>query len=250
VLIPVARKAVRSGPLPVGSGNVVEVLVVFVRDMIARPALRENTYRYLPFLLTLFVFVLGMNLFSLLPLAAIVNATPLPPIGGSATSIAAVCGSLAALVLATILLAGLRRHVAQMRASRGWSLPVCALLAPVMWFVGLSPNADTVRAKIAMLPVACLELLGILAKCFSLTVRLCANMLSGHALLVVLMMFILRALGGFLTEQASQVFYVAPICILASVLVCILELLVGVLQAYIFTFLCAMFLGLYAEESH
>ena len=111
--------------------------------------------------------------------------------------------------------------------------------------------------KILCVPLAILELVGVVAKCFALMIRLFANMVVGHILLGLLMMFIIQTLvTTYETAMDPTVpnnihfFYVAPICVLSSVLVDFLELLVGGIQAYIYTFLTAMFLGLYAEPSH
>ncbi len=96
------------------------------------------------------------------------------------------------------------------------------------------------------MPLGLLEMLGVLAKCMALMIRLFANMLSGHTLLAVMMMFILQALE----TQVVRVFYIGPFCIAASVAVEVMELLVAGLQAYIFAFLTATFLALYVETSH
>ncbi|MFZ1991333.1 MAG: F0F1 ATP synthase subunit A, partial [Alphaproteobacteria bacterium] len=123
---------------------------------------------------------------------------------------------------------------------------LCALISPVLWIASLTPPVPGLAGVILAVPLALLELVGVLAKCAALMIRLFANMLSGHVLLTVLMMFILQALQ----TQVVHVFYVGPFCIAASVVVQILELLVAGLQAYIFTFLTAIFLALYAESSH
>ncbi len=246
------RRAARLGPgeVPHGLVNVAEVIVVFVRDMIARPALHDRAYAYLPFLLTLFVFILGINLFGLIPLESLSVAVGLPPMGVPATSIATVCVGFGLITLVTILGAGLKKAAYRTQCRRGWSPIACLLLSPVLWFFGLSPHIEGVIGRLMLVPLALLELVGVLAKSFSLMVRLCANILSGHTLLGVMMMFILQTLAGFLREQSPHLFYVGPACILASALVSVLELLVAGLQAYIFTFLSAMFIGLYAEGEH
>jgi F-type H+-transporting ATPase subunit a len=247
LLVPTARRA---RLVPRGGYNVAELIVVFVRDLIARPALREKTYDYLPFLLTLFVFILAVNLFGVLPVEAVAQAAGLPPMGMPATSVPVVCGALAAMTLGAILLRGWRRQAGRLRRQRNWPAPACALLAPGTWLLGLAPQMGGTLGRLMAVAMVPLELIGVLMKCFSLMVRLFANILSGHALLAVLMMFILQALAGFLQQQAVHLFYVGPACILASVLVCLLELLVAALQAYIFTFLSALFLGMYAEGAH
>lgn len=255
LLIPPARRAAGAlatptRALPTGGYNFVEALVVFVRDLIARPALHDRAYAYLPFLLTLFVFVLSMNLFGILPVESISRGLGLPHTGAPATSVATVCGGLAAIALAAIVIQGFRKAIRGAREKRGWPLPLALAASPVLWFLGLAPHVPGVVGKMLVVPLALIELIGLGAKCFSLMVRLAANMMSGHTLLAVTMMFILQTLDGFLTESLPHVFYVAPICILGSVVISLLELLVAGLQAYIFTFLTAMFLGLYVEMEH
>ncbi len=93
------------------------------------------------------------------------------------------------------------------------------------------------------------ELVGAGAKGFALMIRRAANMIAGHVLLAVLMMF---ALGAVSNAIHVRMLYlgVSAMCVLGSVAVTVLDLLVSCLQAYIFNFLTAMFLGLYVEPSH
>jgi len=247
VIIPIAR---RHKYLPRGSSNVLEVLVLFVRDMIARPALHERVYDFLPFLLTLFVFILGMNLMGVIPLEAVSHATGLPLIGHTATSIPAVCAALASLTLLSIVFTGLARQARRCRAGRGWPMWLCASISPVLWFRSLSPNIPGLVGKLLAVPLALMELVGAVGKCFSLMVRLCANMLSGHTVLAVLMVFVYQAIRAWWEVQATRLLYVGPLVVLGSVAIDVLELLVAGLQAYIFTFLTAMFLGLYSQMDH
>ncbi len=246
VIIPVARRH-RYGPK--GSANVLEVLVVFVRDMIARPALHEKAYEYLPFLLTLFVYILGMNLLGILPLEAVSHLANLPLMGQTATSLPSVCAALGSLALLKIVYTGLCVQARKAHRERGWAMWKCALGSPVLWIGSLGPQIPGLVGKLLLVPLALLELIGAVAKCFALMIRLFANMLSGHTLVAVLMVFIFRAIGAFLETRATHLFYVGPAAIMGSVVVNLLELLVAGLQAYIFTFLTAMFLGLYAEPS-
>jgi len=245
-IVPVAqRRRLR----PHGAVNVLEVLVVFVRDMIARPTLGERAYDLLPFLLTLFVFVLGLNLFGLLPLEPATDLLGYP-IGGVATSIPMVCVALAGISLLTLLFLGLRHQVMRYREQRGWPLWLCAVLSPALWVGSLSPRVPGVTGTVLLLPLAVLELFGVLAKCFSLLVRLFANMLSGHTLLALLMMFFLEGVAMAMRGGAFHVGYVGPFTILGSVVINVLELLVAGLQAYVFTFLTAMYVALYVESAH
>lgn len=244
LVLPLAR---RRQTVPHGAAGVLEVVVYFVRDMIARPALRDQAERFMPMLLTLFLFILAVNLVGILPLEAISDLVPgVPRIGGVATAIPTVAAALAVIALLTIVLSGLSRRARQFHRLHHVPMVVCVVISPALWIWGLAPHVPGVAGAILALPLGLLELVGVLAKCAALMIRLFANMLSGHTLLAVLMMFILQALE----TQVVRVFYIGPFCVAASVVVEVMELLVAGLQAYIFTFLTAMFLGLYAETSH
>ncbi|MBN1553821.1 MAG: F0F1 ATP synthase subunit A [Phycisphaerae bacterium] len=236
-------------------GGVLEVIVLFVRNQIAVPSLGKKADVFLPFLLTLFLFVLGINLSGLTPFSAVTGWLTHHefPVGHTPTSILTVCAALASLALIAIAGTGL------LQAARHSNLPfpVALLISPVLWFMKLAPHVPGVIGKVLLIPLALLELIGVIAKCFALMVRLFANMVAGHIMLAVLMMFILQTLiATYETALDPTVsneihfFYVAPICIVGSVLVDLMELLVAGLQAYIYTFLTAMFLGLYGEPSH
>jgi F-type H+-transporting ATPase subunit a len=236
--------------LPGGSANLLEVLVVFVRDMIARPALHDRAYEHLPFLMTTFVFVLGMNLLGIIPLEEITKLAGLPMIGHTATSIPTVCAALASLALLKIVLTGLATHAGRCRRTRGWPIVLCWLVSPVLWFAALAPKVPGLTGKLMTPVLAGFELIGVLSKCFALMVRLLANMLSGHTLLAVMLLFVFQAVEALVQTGSPNVIVVGPAAVAGSVVVNVLELLVAGLQAYIFTFLTAMFLGLYTAESH
>ncbi len=240
------------------SAGVVEVLVLFVRDQIAVPALGDRAHVFLPMLLSLFVFVLGMNLISLVPLEALCHAIPgnVYLIGAAPTSVLTVCAALASLTLIVIVATGLWRSARELRHGKGLPVVLCILAAPLVWLMSFAPSIPGVTGKILLLPMVLLEVLGALAKCFALMIRIFANMLAGHFLLAVVMMFIVQtsvasfqSISSSAAEKNIHAFYVAPICIAASVLVDMMELLVAGLQAYIYTFLTALFIGLYAEHS-
>ena len=242
-------------------GSILEVIVLFIRDQVAVPSMGKNARAFMPFLLTLFVFVLGMNIAGLTPLNAITGFLTAwlrddgakYPIGHGPTSIVSVCAALASITMVTIFSMGL------WKAAKRSTLPlwVALLLSPGLWFISLAPHVPGVLGKVLAFPLAVLELIGVIAKCFSLMIRLAANMIAGHIMLAVLMMFIIQTLASTLATAmdptlANEIhfFYVAPLCIVSSVLVNLMELLVATLQAYILTFLTAMFLGLYMEPSH
>jgi len=253
VVLPLLAR--RRAGLPTGGQNALEVLTVFVRDMIARPALHERAYDYLPLLGTIFVFVLGMNLVGLLPLSGI-SALLIEPhfgpykLGTTPTAIVTVCAALASLALLTIVACGLRRAAQRCRDERGWPMWAAVPASPALWVLGLSPRLPGVVGGLFVVPLVVLELLGAIAKCFALMIRLAANMVAGHMIIAVLLLFVAKAAIAYSVEGKMDIWYLVPMVALAGAAVDLLELLVAGLQAYIFTFLTAMFIGLYAETTH
>jgi F-type H+-transporting ATPase subunit a len=251
VLVTMRRSRPAAGELPSGGYNVLETLVVFVRDIIAKPALHEKADAFLPFLLTMFVFILGMNLSGLLPLQGLSPVLGIP-IGTTPTGILAVCGGLASITLGTIIAGGLYKTAKRWRQERGMSVWLAIPLAPVLWIWSLSPEIEGVTGWFLRPFLMVLEFVGAVAKCFALVIRIFANMMAGHVLLAVMMMFIVQGVESWVVDLSGNIASLAPVavCIVASVLIDLLELMVAGLQAYIFTFLTAIFLGLYVEPTH
>lgn len=245
IVIPLAR---RSSTVPRGGRNVMEVLFIFVRDMIAKPALHDHAYQFLPFLATQFLFFLGMNFIGLFPLVPISDLLTHGryPVGFTATSILTVTGCQAALVLVLILFFGFKRQAEKFHEHRGVPMIVAAALSPLLFVKSLVPKVPGAAGVIMWPLLAVLEVASVLSKCVALTIRLFANMVAGHSLLAVFMMFIVVALK----ENVASLLYIGPLSILGGVFVSLMEILVGALQAYIFTFLTAIFIGLYMEPSH
>jgi F-type H+-transporting ATPase subunit a len=212
VMIPLARHLARDGKhVPRGVGmNLFESLLLFVRDGIARPSIGgHDADRFLPFLWTLFFFVLFANLLGLVPG------------GASATGNINVTGVLALLTLSTVILAGMKQ------------------MGPVGFWLGLVPHLDVpgwLKPALWLLMLV-IEVSGLFIKHIVLAIRLFANMLAGHIVLSVILGFILQALGTWL------ILVVAPASIAGALGLYFLELLVAVLQAYIITFLSALFIG-------
>jgi len=256
VLVPMAR---RCSYVPKGGQNFLESLVVFVRETIARPALHEKADAYLPFLCTIFVFVFSLNLIGLVPLESVSLALGIDRryhLGGTPTAIPTVGAALACLALLAIVGNGLRRAVQRYHEERGWPMSSCWLAAPVLWFLSLSPPVPGMVGKVILVPMAALELVSAVAKCLALMVRLCANMVAGHMLLAVVTYLGLLAIRPMLMLSPGDVgfhahgIYILPICIVGSVALTLMELLVSGIQAFIFTIMTALFLGMYAEASH
>ena len=200
--------------VPTGFGNLLETLCQYLREEVARPALGEYTDRFIKYIWSIFFFILTINLLGLLPIAPISQAAGLH-LGGTATGNIWVTGTFAAMTLVLMVWNGLRlggkHYLAHFCPGPLWLSP---LLVP-------------------------LEIVGLFAKCFALTVRLFANMLAGHTLLAVLL--------GFLLSTGSMGIGlgmgIAIPTVLGSVAIMLLEIFVAFLQAFIFTFLTTLFLG-------
>ena len=208
--------------VPTGWGNGIEAICQYLRKEVAEPVLGEHTDRFIKYIWSVFFFVLTMNLLGLVPIGAV---TPLfgTHIGGTATANIWVTATLALATLVMMVFNGLRlggwHYIAHFCPGPLWLAPV---LVPV-------------------------EIVGLFAKVFALTVRLFANMVAGHVMLAVLLSFIL---GAGSAMGAGVGLGVAVPVVLGSVALSLLEIFVALLQAYIFTFLTALFIGQSVNVHH
>ena len=185
----------------------IEMIVLFLRDEVLAPNLGHKTAAYLPYFSTLFFFILLMNLIGMVPY------------GSTATGNLAVTGGLAFTTFVLINFAGMMEqgvfgylsHIVP-KGVPGWLYP---LLFPI-------------------------ELIGLLTKSFALCVRLFANMIAGHIVILsfIGLIFMFGAVSPFLGLGVA-----APASMVLVLFVLLLELFVAFLQAYIFTFLTAIFTG-------
>lgn len=215
-----ARK-VRHGDPPKGKlWNLLETFVVFIRDYVAEPAIgHHDAHAYTPYLWTIFFFVLGCNLMGMVPWA------------GSPTGTFGVTLALALLTFSFVIVGSFGRF--------GF----------FGFFKNLVPHMDLpLHMAIFIKPaVFAIEVLGLLIKHGVLSVRLLANIMAGHLVLVAIMgiAFSVEAVSSMATWQWA---IAAPIAILGSAALSLLELFVAFLQAYIFTFLSALFIGAALHE--
>ena len=212
--------------VPTGISNAMEAICQYFRTEIARPALGENTDRFIKYIWSVFFFILTMNLLGLIPIGPLTGLALPIPVGGTATSNIWVTATLAILTLIMMVFYGLKiggKHfIAHLCPGPLWLAPV---LVPV-------------------------ELVGMLAKTFALAVRLFANMVAGHTLMAVLLGFILAAGSNV---GAGMGFAVAVPVVLGSAAISLLEIFVAFLQAFIFAFLTTLFIGMSIEvhdDSH
>ncbi len=235
----------RTGAAPKGPMlNLFESMLVFIRDNIARPAIDDHGHdhgddhdhdhdhdhapshgaaghahaaavhtgdRFVPLLWTLFFFVLGCNLMGMVPWA------------GSPTASFSVTLALAGVTLATVLVAGMLKFgflgfFGNQVPSMDLPLPIAIVLKPMIFAI---------------------EILGLCIKHLILAVRLLANMVAGHLVLLGIMGMISAAASYSMGMWAT----VTGISVVSSALFSLLELFVAFLQAYIFTFLSALFIG-------
>ena len=201
--------------VPAGSANMLEAVCDYLRKEVAEPVLHEHTDRFIKYIWSVFFFVLTVNILGLLPIPAVSNLFG-THLGGTATGNIWMTATLAMITMFMMVINGLRiggkAYLAHFCPGPLWLAP---LLVPV-------------------------EIIGLIAKVFALAVRLFANMIAGHILLAVLLSFIMAA-GAI---SAGFGLAIGAIVVLGSVAINLLELFVAFLQAFIFTFLTTLFIGM------
>ncbi len=199
-----AKSYAKNGGIASGAGRFFEPLVTYVRDEIAIPNIGEKAYKkYMSYLLTIFFFVFFLNILGLTPL------------GFNVTGNIAITASLALLTYLITTFTANKNYWGHIFWMPGVPTPMKFILAPI-------------------------ELLGTIIKPFSLMIRLYANILAGHVVLmsIIGLMFIFKSWIG-----SSLSFGLA-------FALSILEILVAFLQAYIFTMLSALYFGAGNEDHH
>lgn len=216
----VARMAQQSAAPKGAFWNAFESLLTFIRDKVAKPNIGEHDAdRFVPFLWTLFLFILFCNLLGMIPFL------------GSPTASISVTGALALCVFVMI-------HGAAMIKMHG----------PIGYVKSYIPHIEVPFGMgYLLIPmIVVIEILGQFIKAFVLAVRLFANMFAGHTVLAVILLFIVMA--------KDAAWYISMPITLGSVagvtLLSLLELFVAFLQAFIFTFLTALFLGSTLHPAH
>ncbi len=197
-------KSYKKGPIPTGFGRILEPLVIFIRDEVAIPNIGEKKYRkFMGYLLTVFFFILVLNLLGLTPLG--VNVT-----GNIAIT--------ACLALFTYL-------VTQFSANKDY-------WKHIFWM----PDVP-VLMKIALIPI---EILGTLTKPFALMIRLYANISAGH----IVVMSLIGLIFVFKNWVAGPAFFGL------TLFISVIEVLVAFLQAFVFTMLSSLFIGMAVQDHH
>ncbi len=253
VFVPLARR-IRGGQPPKGAWwNFWEVLLTFIRDEVAKPNIEEPHHhhdehahdeaaghnhhdeghahaghetkpalgvhycdKYVPFLWTIFVIILINNLLGMLPF-----------MGSATASFTVTC------VLAGITFLYMHGNAIAKNGVAGYLKSyVPSVDAPFIIAIFLIPM------------IVVIEAVGALIKAFVLSVRLFANMFAGHMVLAFIMVFIVMA------KDSSLFYLITPASVLGVVALSLLELFVAFLQAFVFTFLTAIFLGAVLNPEH
>ena len=194
---------------PKGSQSLLEPVITFVRDEVAKPNLGHKYEKYLPYLLTVFFFILINNIFGLIPGSANVTGN---------IAFTAVLG----LISFVVILFSSNKHY---------------------WGHIFNPPGVPLGVKFILVPV---EFLSVFIKPFALIIRLFANMVAGHIIIICLisLIFIFGELNPIAGWGAS------PLSIGFTVFIYLIEVLVAFLQAFIFTMLTAVFIGQALEGEH
>jgi F-type H+-transporting ATPase subunit a len=193
--------------VPSGAANFFETIAVFLRDEVALPIMGDHGRKYLPFLLTIFFFILFCNLIGLVPY----SATPTGNIN--------VTAGLAICTFAVMLGAGVVNN------------------GPIGYFKSLFPSGVPGWLLIILVPV---ELISLFVKPFALCVRLFANMTGGHVAILVFL--------GLIVILQNE--WVALGSVPFAVAIYILEVFVSFVQAFVFTLLSTVFIGMAAHPDH
>jgi F-type H+-transporting ATPase subunit a len=206
--------SVNANEKPKGLQNIIEPIIIFIRDNVAKPFVGDKYKRYLPFLLTLFNFILIANLLGLIL-----------PLGLNITGNIAVTLALALFTFLITTFSGNKHYWKNIFNPEGpWYMKSPVL--PLMQFIELSST---------------------LIKPIILMIRLFANMLSGHMVTAVLvgLIFLMSAMYGVVAGAGTSI-----ISIIFSVFIILLDILVSFIQAYIFAVLSAMYFGMATEKGH
>lgn len=210
------RKQEKDGQMkaPKGFIGMMEMLIMGIQDDVIKPCVGKNYKKFSPYLLTVFFFIFFNDLMGLIPLF---------PGGANVTGNIAVTLVLAVFTFVIVNVFGTKEY---------WK--------EVFW-----PDVPTwLKVPIPIMPA--IELVGVFTKPFALMIRLFANILAGHSIVLGLtcLIFVTTKLGPVINTSMTVV------SVLLTVFISFVELLVAYIQAYVFTMLSAVFIGLAQVEPH
>ncbi len=223
IYVPIARR-VQSGEAPRGRWwNCFESILTFIRDNLAKPYIGHHADHYVPYLWTVFLFILFCNLLGMIPFM------------GSPTASFTVTGALALITFLFI-------HGSAILS-----------MGPKNYYHSYFPHIEfpagaiyKILGVIIVWMIALIEFIGNLIKGFVLAVRLFANIFAGHVVLAFILFFIVMV-----KYEGPLLFWgVTVSSVIGVTLLSLLELFVAFLQAFVFTFLTALFLGMALHPQH
>ncbi|MEO7175770.1 MAG: F0F1 ATP synthase subunit A [Saprospiraceae bacterium] len=215
IFISVSRKYKKRGNVaPKGLQNFMEIMVQFIIDEVAKPMLGKNYQRFLPFILTIFFFILVNNFLGLIPIF---------PGGANITG-----------NLSTTLTLALFTFFITLFNSKSY------YWQHILWMPGVP-----VPMKLFLAPI---EIMGIFIKPISLMIRLFANITAGHIIILSLvgLIFVFGNAGESLGGGIGGALVAIPFTLFMNVI----EIIVGLIQAFIFAILSASYFGAALEEGH
>jgi F-type H+-transporting ATPase subunit a len=205
----------REGQAPKGLQSFMEPIILFIRDDVAKPSIGKDYERYMPYLLTLFFFILISNLMGLIPVFP----------GGSNIN-----GNIAV----TMVMAIFTFIITTASTNKAYWVHIVNMPGVPWWL----------KFPVPLMPIV--ELMGVFTKPFVLMVRLFANILAGHIVLLgfISMIFIFGAMSP------AAGYGVSIVSVGFSVFLSLLEILVAFIQAYVFTLLSALYFGMAKVTDH
>ena len=244
-LMNMVAKRIQTGPESAGNeryvtkgrfAQIIEVMVIGLRDMFIKPQLGDETNKFLPFLLTLFFFIWFNNMIGLIPLldlqhlvATIAGGDPhWALIGGTPTGRLGTNAALALFVFFTWNVYGIISN-----GLGGWLHHFTGGAPAYIWPI--------------IIPV---EIIGAIVKPVALCIRLFANMTAGHVLLAAVILFAPMAMNPETGLGYRVGLPIGIVSLIASVLIYFLEIFVGTLQAFVFMFLTSVFIAQMAHHDH
>lgn len=212
IMIGMARTyKARQGKAPRGFHNLIEPLILFLRDDVAKSSIGPRYESFMPLLLTIFFFIFTNNIFGLIPIF---------PGGANVTGNIAITMVLALVVFLTVNLIANKYY----------------------WKHIFMPDVP-VAMYLIIIPI---EILGVVLRPFVLMLRLFANITAGH--IIILGFFSLIFIFGAMSPVAG--YAVTPVSVAFTLFMSLLEMLVAFLQAFVFTLLTAIYIGMAIEEHH
>ena len=238
----IVRRSLKQGPVPTGLGNALEFVVLWVRDTIVEPNVGKkwvNTWA--PLILTFFAFIFTANLIGMIPVFELLSIMNhwifhagsdtvfgrLLHGGTTATANFNVTAGLALITFTAIIVAGSKAH--------GF----------IQHWKNIVPSGMAKPIYVLLIPI---EILGMFVKPFALTMRLAANMTGGH--MAILLVLSLVMLFSEMANAWVGIGVGAMVSVPLAAGISALELIVVLVQAYVFTLLSAVFIGLVIHVHH